>query len=83
MDYGMLETEIRGMDDSPDKDSRTRQRQGRLRRGHRRGLPQHRLVYRVTYVDELISPHVSEGEIHCATNTVGDVCGADARWWRD
>ncbi|GHJ39757.1 protein-arginine deiminase family protein [Streptomyces sp. TS71-3] len=37
--------------------------------------------YQVTYLDDLTSPHVSEGEIHCATNTLRDVLGADQRWW--
>ena len=31
--------------------------------------------YQVTFVDDLISTHVSEGEIHCATNTFRDVPG--------
>ncbi|MFB7597187.1 protein-arginine deiminase family protein [Streptomyces sp. NPDC056160] len=39
--------------------------------------------YRVSYVDDLIDVHVSEGEIHCATNTLRDVFGPGARWWRD
>ncbi|MEU6477919.1 protein-arginine deiminase family protein [Streptomyces sp. NPDC047017] len=39
--------------------------------------------YQVSYVDDLISPHVSEGEIHCATNTFRDVLGPEARWWRE
>ncbi|MEU5090078.1 protein-arginine deiminase family protein [Streptomyces sp. NPDC021356] len=39
--------------------------------------------YRVSYVDDLIDVHVSEGEIHCATNTLRDVFSSGARWWRD
>ncbi|NEA18415.1 protein-arginine deiminase family protein, partial [Streptomyces halstedii] len=39
--------------------------------------------YRVNYVDDLTGVHVSDGEIHCATNTLRDVFGHGARWWRD
>jgi protein-arginine deiminase len=35
--------------------------------------------YHVTYVDDLVSTHVSEGEIHCATNTLRD--SLRNRWW--
>jgi protein-arginine deiminase len=31
-----------------------------------------KIGYRVTYVDDLISAHVSEGEIHCSTNAYRD-----------
>jgi protein-arginine deiminase len=31
-----------------------------------------RIGYHVTYVDDLTSAHVSEGEIHCSTNTYRD-----------
>ncbi|MFJ4783731.1 protein-arginine deiminase family protein [Streptomyces sp. NPDC088794] len=117
MDYGMLETEIRGMDDGPEKEAKEQQLAAMRDAvaeipGTVNGLvlnngryvaptPYGPVVngkdvfaeaitaafgstgYRVTYVDDLISPHVSEGEIHCATNTLRDVLGADARWWRD
>jgi protein-arginine deiminase len=35
--------------------------------------------YQVTYADDLTSEHVSEGEIHCATNTLRD--SLSTRWW--
>lgn len=35
--------------------------------------------YQVTYADNLTSEHISEGEIHCATNTLRDSLGT--RWW--
>ena len=35
--------------------------------------------YEVAYANELTSVHVSEGEIHCATNTLRDSLGQ--RWW--
>ncbi|WP_405056731.1 protein-arginine deiminase domain-containing protein [Kribbella sp. NBC_01505] len=35
--------------------------------------------YQVTYVNDLTSTHVSEGEIHCATNTLRD--SLTNRWW--
>ena len=31
-----------------------------------------KIGYRVTYLDDLISAHVSEGEIHCSTNAFRD-----------
>ncbi|XVU28621.1 protein-arginine deiminase family protein [Actinoplanes sp. CA-054009] len=34
-----------------------------------------KLGYRTTYVDDLTSAHVSEGEIHCSTNTFRDYLG--------
>ncbi|MFC5034097.1 hypothetical protein C8250_002395 [Streptomyces sp. So13.3] len=37
--------------------------------------------YTVRYVDDLLSTHVSEGEIHCATNTLRAVFSTDQRWW--
>ncbi|MGW5232767.1 protein-arginine deiminase family protein [Streptomyces nodosus] len=117
MDYALLESEIRGMDDGPEK-AASEQRLASMRDavaeipGTVNGLvlnggryvapkPYGPLVdgkdvfaeaitaafrgtgYRVTYVDDLISPHISEGEIHCATNTLRDVFGAPARWWRE
>jgi protein-arginine deiminase len=117
MDYGMLDTEIRGMDDGPEKDAKRRQLaamrdavaevpgtvNGLVLNDGRYVAPKpygpvvngkdvfaeaitaafRKTGYRVTYVDDLISPHVSEGEIHCATNTLRDVFGAaEAHWWR-
>ncbi|MEU4191876.1 protein-arginine deiminase family protein [Kribbella sp. NPDC026611] len=38
-----------------------------------------RIGYQVTYVSDLISTHVSEGELHCATNTLRD--SLSNRWW--
>ncbi|MET7279862.1 protein-arginine deiminase family protein [Kribbella sp. NPDC005582] len=38
-----------------------------------------KIGYQVTYVNDLTSTHVSEGEIHCATNTLRD--GLTNRWW--
>jgi protein-arginine deiminase len=35
--------------------------------------------YQVAYANDLTSVHVSEGEIHCATNTLRDSLGQ--RWW--
>ncbi|MEV6285823.1 protein-arginine deiminase family protein [Kribbella sp. NPDC051770] len=35
--------------------------------------------YQVTYADDLKSEHISEGEIHCATNTLRD--SLSTRWW--
>lgn len=35
--------------------------------------------YQVTSADDLTSEHVSEGEIHCATNTLRD--SLSTRWW--
>jgi protein-arginine deiminase len=35
--------------------------------------------YQVTYVNDLTTTHVSEGEVHCATNTLRD--GLTNRWW--
>jgi protein-arginine deiminase len=37
--------------------------------------------YQVAYANELTSVHVSEGEIHCASNTLRDSLAADQRWW--
>jgi len=31
-----------------------------------------KIGYQVTYVDDLTSAHVSEGEIHCSTNAYRD-----------
>ncbi len=36
--------------------------------------------YKVTYADDLTSEHVSEGEIHCATNTLRD--SLSTKWWK-
>ncbi len=38
-----------------------------------------KIGYQVTYVNDLTSTHVSEGEIHCATNTLRD--SLTNRWW--
>jgi protein-arginine deiminase len=38
-----------------------------------------RTGYQVTYVDDLTAEHISEGQIHCATNTARDSLGT--RWW--
>ncbi|GAA0592792.1 hypothetical protein HPO96_05865 [Kribbella sandramycini] len=38
-----------------------------------------KIDYDVTYVNDLTSTHVSEGEIHCATNTLRD--SLTNRWW--
>jgi hypothetical protein len=35
--------------------------------------------YKVMFADDLTSEHVSEGEIHCATNTLRD--SLSTRWW--
>jgi protein-arginine deiminase len=37
--------------------------------------------YQVAYANELTSVHVSEGEIHCASNTLRDSLAPDQRWW--
>ncbi|MCS0601984.1 protein-arginine deiminase domain-containing protein [Streptomyces sp. LP11] len=116
LDYAVLETEIRGMKDGPEKDAKQKQLaamrdavaeipgtvNGLVLNGGHYVAPKpygpvvdgkdvfaeaitaafHATGYRVSYVDDLISTHVSEGEIHCATNTLRDVSGPEARWWR-
>ncbi len=37
--------------------------------------------YQVAYANDLTSVHVSEGEIHCATNTLRDSLAPTERWW--
>ncbi|QKW24878.1 hypothetical protein HUT11_01030 [Streptomyces seoulensis] len=117
LDYAMLETEIRGMQDGPEKDAEQRQLEAMrdavaeipgtanglvLNGGHYVAPKPYGPVvdgkdvfaeavtaafrgtgYQVSYVDDLISAHVGEGEIHCATNTLRDVFGPAARWWRE
>lgn len=38
-----------------------------------------RIGYQMTYANDLTSTHVSEGELHCATNTLRD--SLTNRWW--
>ncbi|MFF0516506.1 protein-arginine deiminase family protein [Streptomyces sp. NPDC004250] len=116
IEYGLLETEIRGMEPGPEKDAKQEQLEAMrdavaeipgtvnglvLNGGHYVAPKPYGPVvdgkdvfaeaitaafratgYRVSYVDDLISHHVSEGEIHCATNTFRDFSGSEARWWR-
>ncbi|WP_165956603.1 protein-arginine deiminase family protein [Kribbella antibiotica] len=113
LDYGMLETTIRGMEDGPAKDAKIKELHamrdalaevpgtvnGLVLNAGRYIAPKpfgpllggkdifadaiskafHKIGYQVTYVNDLTSTHVSEGEIHCATNTLRD--GLTNRWW--
>lgn len=38
--------------------------------------------YKVRYVEEFLSAHIDEGEVHCTTNSLRDVFAADQRWWK-
>ncbi|MEV1025068.1 protein-arginine deiminase family protein [Streptomyces sp. NPDC050264] len=116
LDYRMLETEIAGMEDGPEKEARQKELAGMrdavaeipgtvnglVLNGGRYVAPKpygpvlngkdvfaeaitkafRGIGHQVTYVDDLISSHISEGEIHCATNTLRDVFGPSNRWWR-
>jgi protein-arginine deiminase len=113
MDYGMLETEIRGMQDGPDKDAAVAKLHamrdalaeipgtvnGLVLNAGRYVAPKTfgpivdgkdvfataidkafaGIGYQVAYANDLTSVHVSEGEIHCGTNTLRD--SLTNRWW--